>query len=113
MMPLHFLGQEDVGYPLRRHFVMRRSGFFAQDERQARFFVLANYGFLSGRGRIRSKTFAEQIGHRVFELSPFTQGAEFHLFHQRIGQIKGCFHAAILLVSQLLLSTRRRVCLSI
>jgi len=87
---------------------MRRSGFFAQDERQARFFVLANYGFLSGRGRIRRETFAEQIGHSVFELSPFTQGAELHLLHQRIGQIKSCFHLAILLVSQLSVKHEKR-----
>ena len=80
---------------------MRRSGFFAQDERQARFFVLANYGFLTGRGRVRRKAFAEQVGHHVLELPAVAQGAEFHLLHQSVGEIKGCFHSAILLVSQL------------
>ena len=51
--------------------------------------------------RRSGQTLAQQVGDRVLELLPLAQGAEFHLLHERIGQIQRCLHPAILLVSQL------------
>jgi hypothetical protein len=106
MVPFHFLSQKDCGHALGCRFLWRHCGLSALDQRQARFLVPGDHRRLGIRlGVTCGEPFAQQVSHRVFELPPFAHGPEFHLLDQGIGQIEGCFHAPIFLVSQLSVNT--------
>jgi hypothetical protein len=114
MLPSDLLSQQNVGHPIWRQLSVWQCGMLALNQRQARLFVPGDQRRREIGFRVRrdGQALAEQVSHRVLELAPFMKCAELYLLYEPVRKIKGRFHSAIFLVSQLSVKARKPTDLS-